>query len=159
MSNLMHLDSIANDAVKELSLKYSPYLALPQLLNCSPCLSKCRLSKLEGIDYFVKLKRLWAANNSIKKVDIHFQNLDLLDLSGNGLFEVPDLSGCPNLKELDLSKNKCRGVWSGLLTCTQLTKLNLSKNKYKWSMTDEGKEMVGASLAIMQVCNATYSVV
>lgn len=110
----------------------------------------------------VKLKRLWASNNAIKKaapithcplinhsmsprdhaqVEISFAALDLLDLSKNGLFEVyfschdmpwfrassnveahddysimsvqiPDLQGCPNLKELDCSRNKIRGVGS-----------------------------------------------
>ena len=32
------------------------------------------------------------------QVQISFANLELLDLSKNGLFEIPDLSGCPNLK-------------------------------------------------------------
>ena len=108
--------------------------------------SKCRLQKLEDIDCFERLKRLWAAGNSIKKVNIHFAQLELLDLSSNGLFEIPDLSGCPKLKELSLAKNKCRGLWSGLLYCTKLEVLNLQKNKFKWD-----EEQFAACLGIMQV--------
>jgi len=94
---------------------------------------------------FEKMKRLWAANNSIKKVDLNLAALDLLDLSGNGLFEIPDLSGCPNLKELDLQKNKARGLWTGILDCPKLEKLNLQKNKFKWD-----SEQFAACLGIQQ---------
>jgi len=107
--------------------------------------SNCRLVTLEQIDYLVKLKRLWADRNQIKKINLTFTDLTLLDLKKNALFEVPDLSGCPNLKELDLSGNKIRGVWSGLISSSRLQKLNMSKNKVKWD-----RELWGASMGIAQ---------
>ena len=153
MPNLQGLEGINNEALKELSLRYPrpsdevSHYVRPSLFDTVVCAcSKCRLQKLEGIDFFERLKRLWARGNSIKKVDIHFASLDLLDLSDNGLFEIPDLSGCPNLQELDLSKNKARGVWAGILSCTKLSKLNLQKNKFKWD-----QEQFAACLGIMQV--------
>jgi len=127
MPNLKGLDAISNEAVKELSV------------------AACRLVALEGIDCFVKLKRLWAGKNAIKRCSINFASLDLLDLSKNALFEIPDLSGCPNLKELDVSGNKIRGVWSGLISSSRLQKLNLSKNKVKWD-----RDLWGAAMGIAQ---------
>jgi len=91
------------------------------------------------------MRRLWATDNSIKKVDLHFPQLKVLNLANNGLFEIPDLSGCPNLKELGLAKNKCRGLWPGILNCTKLELLNLQKNKFKWD-----EEQFAACLGIMQ---------
>ena len=114
MQNLAGIESINNEALKELSV------------------NNCRLGKLVDLDCFVKLKRLWASNNNIKKVQINFAKLEVLDVSKNGLFEIPDMSGCPNLKELDCSKNKIRGVWVNLLTNTKLEKIDLRKNKLKW---------------------------
>eukprot|EP00658_Telonema_sp_P-2_P032054 TRINITY_DN23838_c0_g1_i5.p1 TRINITY_DN23838_c0_g1~~TRINITY_DN23838_c0_g1_i5.p1 ORF type:complete len:1742 (+),score=459.44 TRINITY_DN23838_c0_g1_i5:215-5440(+) len=129
MTNLVGIEAINSEALKELSV------------------SNCNLSKLgEEIDMFVRLKRLWAANNNIRKVRLSFAHLEVLDLSKNGLFEFPDLEACPNLKELDISKNKIRGVWLSLLHNRKLEVINLQRNKLKWGKEDEWPK----SLGIMQ---------
>ena len=86
MANLRGMESINNEAIKELSVRCTstddPYpfgalslsaldsVPLHSLLSRYPPCSNCRLTKIEAIDYMVKLKRLWAGKNAIKKVSL-----------------------------------------------------------------------------------------
>lgn len=105
------------------------------------------VNNLEGLDYFVNLKRLVCSGNAIPQIDLSKnENLEtliangcelkLLDVSknvnliklecNNNLLYTIDLKNNLNLQELDISKNKMAII--DMSSCTKLKKFNCSGN-------------------------------
>jgi serine/threonine protein phosphatase PrpC len=72
-------------------------------------------------------------------------NLEVLDLSGNGLAEIPEIQNMPFLRRLDLSHNKLKTLTcKTTLSCKELELLDLGGNRFQ--VDPEELEKVSASL-------------
>lgn len=106
-----------------------------------------RITSIEGIEYFVNLKRLVCSGNSIPQIDLSKNvlletfiangcDLKILDVSknerlthlecNNNLLYTVDLKGNLNLLTLDVSKNKIAFI--DISKCVKLKALNCSGN-------------------------------
>ncbi len=82
-------------------------------INCP----KMNILKLDGIEYFTSVERLYCEDNALRKLDVS-KNTSLFELhcNANGL-KVLDVSMLPDLFDLDCSGN-------------ELAELDVSRNKY-----------------------------
>eukprot|EP01080_Neovahlkampfia_damariscottae_P005758 gene5758-9579_t len=92
--------------------------------------SNNQISKLEGLDNFIKLKRLYASNNIISSVSLNTHvNLIVLDLSKNKLKKMPDLNALISLQELYARRNSMEIFdHKNIEKCTKLVKIDVSTN-------------------------------
>lgn len=93
-----------------------------------------RLREIIGWEVFTRLKRLFASNNELQRVELNnHPNLMLLDLSFNQLTHMPNLNALVNLRELNLRNNfigECN--LSNISQCTRIESINLSWNNVEW---------------------------
>jgi hypothetical protein len=87
-----------------------------------------------GLLKMPKLKYLQFQQNYITVLQpsiIYAENLEVLDLTGNSIQEIPDhISGLKNLKELYLIKNPVKQIDEGILELKQLKTLHIGSGKF-----------------------------
>eukprot|EP00762_Andalucia_godoyi_P004551 ANDGO_05115.mRNA.1 Rho GTPase-activating protein gacEE len=114
------------------------------------CLNENMLQSLDNdLIPFPNLKRLHAARNQLTLFSFldGLRKLDTLDLSGNRLVTLPDVSAFVELRVLNLSGNALTGHIEGIVGCRKLENLDLSSNDFLWdpSALDENLGILASS--------------
>jgi len=104
-----------------------------------------KISDLTGVEGFVNITFLSAANQKIKNVDLSFNTkLDTLYLLGNYISSI-DVSRNTNLTFLDVQSNLLSSI-DGLDKATNLKDLDLSSNYFEnFTVTNESLEVLHMS--------------
>jgi len=106
--------------------EYRRIFSLINTLNISQ--NRVSILILNNYQYLEKIN---ASNNILSKVQFSLARLKKLDLSGNMLDKVPDLSGTPNIEELRLEKNSILRIFyeDFKMIRSTLNTLDMSSNK------------------------------
>jgi len=115
------------------------------------------ISDLTGIEGFVNLKLLSAANQNLENIDLSANTLlDSLYLLGNGFTSI-DLSKNTNLIFVDMQSNLLTSI-SGLSELSQLKKLDVSWNNFEQlTVQNESIEVLNAGLNLLTSLNVEGS--
>ena len=106
------------------------------LENCAEVLSltinDCKLSSMEGLNFFPKLESLNLSENCLQKITHlnHTPNLKHLNLGYNNIHKIENLDECSNLLILKLAENKISEI-ENLDSLSHLEELNLAENQIK----------------------------
>lgn len=116
------------------------------------------ISDLTGIESFVNLTLLSAANQNLENIDLSANTLlDSLYLLGNGFTSI-DLSKNTNLIYVDIQSNLLTSI-SGLSELSKLKKLDVSWNNFEeLTVQNESIEDLNASLNLLTSINTEGSV-
>ncbi|MDE5418662.1 hypothetical protein L3049_11650 [Labilibaculum sp. DW002] len=117
-----------------------------------------KIADLTGIEGFVNLKLLSAANQEIEDIDLSANTLlDTIYLIGNRLTSI-DLSKNTNLIFVDLQSNLLTSI-SGISELSQLKKLDVSWNNFEQlTVENESIEVLNAGLNLLTSLNVEGSV-
>ena len=116
------------------------------------------IADLTGIEAFVNLKLLSAANQDLESIDLSANTLlDSLYLLGNGFTSI-DLSKNTNLIFVDMQSNLLTSI-SGISELSQLKKLDVSWNNFEQlTVENESIEVLNAGLNLLTSLNVEGSV-
>eukprot|EP01105_Mastigella_eilhardi_P018317 TRINITY_DN4229_c0_g1_i6.p1 TRINITY_DN4229_c0_g1~~TRINITY_DN4229_c0_g1_i6.p1 ORF type:complete len:1372 (+),score=295.00 TRINITY_DN4229_c0_g1_i6:107-4117(+) len=122
-------------ALRELCLVHQDFVAIPQGLSDCPQLevlwvAECGITKIEGLDALLNLKRLYLYSNQIETMDnlSHLTQLKTLWLCSNRITSVAGLATLTSLEELWLASNFIETISTSLDTLKNLKELNLADN-------------------------------
>jgi len=99
--------------------------------------SNNKLTEIDNLERFIRLKRLYLSNNQIDSVKLSNPNLLHLDLTENRLRNVPELNDLVNLKTLLLGSNEMSTCsLKGIEKCVNLESIDFSNNLMSLSDTE-----------------------
>ena len=111
--------------------KYGIVNPLTNIIHLEFDKNSIKLSKIEGLEHFPKLRSLDLMDNNIKKIEgLDTLKLEKLDLSFNKIGKIENLDKLSNLKELYLGYNHIENI-EELDRLTKLERLILSSNKIR----------------------------